>query len=147
MKTPHPPRRALALLERFVPDSEPLAGDLLEQFAERPSAAWFWMQVLAAIAAAHRVRSVEIRPLQLVDLQPVEAVERWRRMSLQFPPANLSGSPIAGVGGIGLVTLACLMTRVVPAAWWVLLASALAGCALGAVMIVVRAETDTSHAR
>jgi hypothetical protein len=86
------------------------------------------------------VRTAEIRPLHLVELQPADAVDRWRRLSLQFPPVNLSGSPVAGVGGLALVTLACLMTRVAPAAWWLLLASALAGAALAVVMIVARAD-------
>ena len=142
MKNRHAPRFALALLERLVPDSEALAGDLVEELERRPSGAWFWMQVLAAIATAHRVRSVEIRPLRLVDLQPADAVERSRRMSLRFPPVNLSGSPVAGVGGLGLAILGCLMTGVMPTAWWLLLASALAGAALGLVMIVVRADAD-----
>jgi hypothetical protein len=144
MKTRHAPRLALALLERLVPDSEPLAGDLVEEFDGRRSRAWFWVQVLAAIAAAYRVRSSEIRPLKLVDLQPADAVERWRRMGLRFPPVNLSGSPVAGVGGLGLAILACLTTRTVPNAWWVLIASALAGAALGIVMIAVRADADAS---
>ena len=73
MKPRHTPRLALALLGRFVPDSEPLAGDLVEQFEGR-STLWFWVQVLAAIAAARRVRTAEIRPLHLVELQPADAV-------------------------------------------------------------------------
>jgi len=32
MRDRHVPRFGLALLERFVPDSEPLAGDLVEEF-------------------------------------------------------------------------------------------------------------------
>jgi hypothetical protein len=43
-----PPRLAIALLERCVPDNEPLAGDLLEASRER-SRAWCWRQVLLAI--------------------------------------------------------------------------------------------------
>jgi hypothetical protein len=138
MKNRQPPRLALALLERFVPDSEPLAGDLVEEFEQRPSPVLFWVQVLAALAAAWGARSGEIRPLRLVDLQPAEAVERTRRLSLRFPAVNLSASPVAGVGGLGLLALACLVTGVMPTVWWWLLASALAGCALGGVMIVVR---------
>jgi len=134
----HPPRLALALLERFLPDSEPLAGDLVEAFEERPSVVWFWVQVLVAIAAGWGARSTEIRPLHLVDLQPCDAVERTRRFSLRFPSVNLGASPVTGVGGLGLVILLSLLTWVRPTAWWLLLASALAGCALGAVMILIR---------
>jgi hypothetical protein len=136
MRTSHPPRLALTLLERLVPDNEALTGDLLEEFDARPSAVWFWVQVVAAIAATWRARGAEIRPLRLVDLQPADAAERTRRFSLRFPPINLS--PVAGVGGLGAVLLIALMTRTMPAAWWLLLASALAGCALGAVLIVLR---------
>ena len=145
MRDRHPPRLALALLERFAPDSEPLAGDLVEEFERRPSSAWFWVQVLAAIAAGWGTRTDEIRPLRLVDLQPADALERTRRLSLRFPSVNLSASPVAGVGGVGLVILACLVTRVMPTAWSLLLASALAGCALGVVMIVVRDHADSAR--
>ena len=109
-----PPRVALRLLDRFVPDSEPLAGDLVEAFDGRPSAIWFWVQVLVAIAAAHRTRTTDIRPLQLVDLQPADAVERSRRLSLRFSPVSSNGSPLSGVGGLGLATLTCLVTLVRP---------------------------------
>jgi hypothetical protein len=142
MRDRHVPRLALALLERFVPDSEPLAGDLVEEFDERPSTMWFWVQVLAAIAAAWGERSGEIRPLRLVDLQPADALERSRRLSLRFPSVNPSASPVGGVGGLGLVILACLVTWARPTAWWLLLASALVGCALGVVMIVMRDDAD-----
>jgi len=141
------PRLGLALLERFVPDSEPLAGDLVEQFEDRPSTVWFWVQVIAAIAAAWGARGGEIRPLQLVDLQPADAVERARRFSLRFPSVNLSASPVAGVGGLGLGILTGLVIGVRPTAWWLFLASALAGCALGVVMIVMRRDPDSEPRR
>lgn len=143
MRDRHAPRLALALLERLVPDSEPLAGDLVEQFADHPSAVWFWVQVLAAIAAAWGARGGEIRPLRLVDLQPAEAAERTRRLSLRFPPVN--PSTVGGVGGLGLAIFAGLVTMVMPIAWWVLLASALAGCALGIVAIFVRDHARVAH--
>jgi hypothetical protein len=132
------PRLALILLEQFVPDSEPLAGDLVEGFEEGRSAIWFWVQVFAAIAADWRARSSEIRPLHLVDLQPADAVERGRRLNLRFSRINLSASPVGGVGGLGLVILACVVTWARPTEWWLLLASALAGCAIGVAVIVVR---------
>ena len=111
------PRLALALLERFVPDSEPLAGDLIEEFERRQSVLWFWWQVLGAVAAAWFAGDAEIRPLRLVDLQPVEALERTRRWCLRFRPVNMSASPVAGVGGLGLVVLASLLTVDMPAAY------------------------------
>ena len=139
----HAPRLALALLERFVPDGEPLAGDLVEEFERRRSTAWFWFQVLAAIATASLARRGEIRPLRLVDLQPADAVERARRASIRFNRVNLSASPVSDVGGLGLVVLGSLVTIVMPAAWWLLLASALAGVLLGLAIIAVRDGWDT----
>ena len=74
-----------------------------------------------------------------MDLQPAAAVERTRRMSLRFQPLNMSG-PVVGIGGLGLATLACLVTLVSPGAWLLLLASALAGVVLGIVMIALRRQ-------
>lgn len=133
----HPPRIALGLLERFAPDSTALAGDLLEEFARRPSRAWFWSQVLAAIWAARTSGSDDIRPLRLVDLQPADAAERTRRLRLRFQPVNLTASPVHGIGGLGLVALSFLITLVVPGAWWVLLAAMVAGVLLGLLLIAV----------
>jgi hypothetical protein len=50
MKSRRPPGLAVELLERFVPDNEPLTGDLLEGWHER-SDAWFWRQALLAVVA------------------------------------------------------------------------------------------------
>jgi len=76
--------------------------------------------------------------LRLVDLQPNDALERSRRMSLRFGTVNLTASPLPGVGGLGLVALAILVTMVMPGAWWALLASVLGGILLGVGMIARR---------
>jgi hypothetical protein len=130
-----PPRLALALLERLVPGGAFLAGDLTEEYQRRQSRSWLWWEVLAAIAIAWCKRPDEIRPLRLVDLQPDEAVERTRRIALRFEPINLTASPLHGIGGLGIAALALLMTRVMPAAWWLLVGSMPAGVVLGVVMI------------
>jgi hypothetical protein len=51
MKSSEPPALATWLLEhiRFSNTDEALAGDLLEEFTQRRSAAWYWRQVLLAI--------------------------------------------------------------------------------------------------
>jgi hypothetical protein len=50
MKSRRPPRLGVVLLQRLVPDNEPLIGDLLEAWGDR-SDGWFWKQVmLVAIA-------------------------------------------------------------------------------------------------
>jgi hypothetical protein len=133
----HAPRIARALLERFLPDSAPLAGDLIEDFERRQSTIWLWWQVLAAIATAPIGPPAEIRPLRLVDLQPVDALERSRRMSLRFRPVNLSASPLPDVGGLGLVLLASCLSVAAPGAWWALLGSTLAGVLLSIVIIAM----------
>lgn len=141
MTTRRPPRLALALLDRFGPDNAALAGDLVEEFERRRSRVWFWWQVLAATATARVERPAEIRPLRLVDLQPVEALERSRRLNLRLGPVNLSASPVPGVGGLGLVALALLVSVVTPGAWAWLLAAPLAGAAVGLAVIVFRRKS------
>ena len=51
MKTSRPPALATWMLEHLVlcSHTHALAGDLLEEFKRRDSAAWYWRQVLAAI--------------------------------------------------------------------------------------------------
>jgi hypothetical protein len=134
----HAPRLALALLEHIVPNSASLAGDLLEEFGRRQSRLWLWWQVLAAIVTAFLQRPDEIRPLRLVDVQPADALERSRRTTRLFRPVNLSASPLSDVGGLGIVVLACLLTTVMPAAWWVVLSSMCGGAMLGLVIIATR---------
>jgi hypothetical protein len=135
---------ALALLEHLVPNSAPLAGDLIEEFQRRPSTAWFWWQVLAAIVTVPSCEPDEIRPLRLVELQPLDALERSRRASLHVQPINLSASPFPGVGGLGVVVLAFHMTAVVPSAWKWFLASTLAGTILGLVLTTLRSRQSPS---
>jgi hypothetical protein len=135
------PRLALALLERLVPDSAPLAGDLVEELERRRSRVWFWWQVLAAIATTRLQRSGEIRPLRLVEFQPADAVERSRKWSVRFRPVNLAASPLPDVGGLGLVVLGFLLTSLAPGAWWLLLASTVPGALLGIAIIAIHAKS------
>lgn len=132
------PRLPIALLEWVVPSSGPLAGDLVEEFDRRQSVAWLWWQVIAAIAALLFEQPVEIRPLHLVDGQPLDAMERTRDWNRRFRNVNLSASPIPGVGGLGLLVLCVLVTMVMPGAWWGLAGSTIAGIAFGVWLIVSR---------
>lgn len=132
------PRLPIALLERLVPDSGPLAGDLVEEFARRQSVVWLWWQVLVAIVALCFEQPIEIRPLRLVDAQPIEAMERTSQWNRRFRSVNLSASPIPGIGGLGLLVLCVLVTLVMPGAWWGLLGSTVAGVALGVALIARR---------
>jgi len=118
--TPKPPRLALALLTRFVPDGDPLAGDLVEEFETRRSRAWFWGQVLAAILIRRLTPSDDVRQIVLP-----------RTVNISAAPAGL------GVGGLSLVLLASLMTVVTPQAWLLVFLGAAAGVVLGGVLIAI----------
>lgn len=135
MTAPRVPRLAITLLERFGPDREALVGDLIEEFERRQSRAWLWWQVLAAIAATSLEPAVEIRPLRLVDLQPVDAAERARRLLLRPREINLTGTAVSGVGGISLLVFCALVTIVAPGIWLGVLASILAGILFGLALI------------
>jgi sterol desaturase/sphingolipid hydroxylase (fatty acid hydroxylase superfamily) len=136
MTTRQPPRYALALLERLVPGSASLAGDLIEEYAQRPSRWRVWREVLSAIANAWFERADEIRPLHLVDLQPADAIERTRQVARRVTPVNMTASPLAGISGAAFAVLLLLMTAVMPALWWLFAASIAAGVLLGVLLIV-----------
>lgn len=46
------PKLATWLLERFLPESGPLTGDLIEAFKQGHSSGWYWKQVFVAILMA-----------------------------------------------------------------------------------------------
>lgn len=131
-----PPRLALWLLERFVPDSGPLAGDLLEQFQTSRSRLWFWLQVLLAIGLHASGEPREIRPLKLVEHPSYNPAPR-AGATAPPRPINLTASPLHGVGGLGLLALAILVSLVQPAAWWGVLLSVVAGLTWGVVRILL----------
>ncbi len=135
--TRRPPRFALALLERLVPGSACMSGDLIEEYERRPSRWRVWREVLAAIAIARFERMDDIRPLRLVDLQPSDAIERTRGLDRLVKSVNLAGSPLPGIGGLGLAVLLLLMTLVMPAAWWLFVVAMFGGTVLGVVMIAM----------
>jgi len=137
MKTSHPSRLALGLLHRFVPDDEPLAGDLLEEFGRRQSQSWLWRQVLMAVLLQAFRRPRDQRLLKLAE--PAAALEIVEGgCTSPRKTVNLTASPIAGIGGLGLVVLAFLVTIVSPQAWWIVLAGVLAGVLLGLALLLIR---------
>ena len=143
MTTRHAPRLAVALLRRFVPDNEPLVGDLLEEFGTRQSRLWFWRQVLLAVAIrSFQPRDVE-RPLGLAH-GPVLDGESDRTADLPRQ-VNLTASPIPGIGGLGLVALGVLVAVVRPDAWWIFVPAVLGGIALGVALMIVRRHAPLSR--
>ena len=135
MTTRHPPRFAMAVLERLLPDGGPLAGDLTEEFERGRSRTWLWWQVLTAVGFSAFRQSDEIRPLRLVDLQPVDAQQRSRGLIPRFPARPLAGAHPPRIGGAPVVALAVLVTLLAPVVWLALVGSMLAGIALGLVFI------------
>jgi Flp pilus assembly protein TadB len=132
--TPAPPRLALSLLRRYVPDDDPLVGDMLEVYADRPSRVWFWRQALAAVLRSLRKRDGEIRPLRLVEEQPLEAIERTLQVHRRFREVSPTPNPLPA--SLGLVILAGLITAVAPVLWALLFLSMIA--ALGLAWLLVR---------
>jgi len=55
---------------------------------------------------------------------------------------NISGIPVAGVGGLGLVAIAVLVSVVMPAAGWLMISGVAGGCLLGAVLVLARRRAD-----
>ena len=135
---------AIALLERLVPDCDALVGDLLEEVGRGHSLLWLWSQVLAAAATALLDRSDEIRPLKLVDLQPADAIERSRQLSLQA--MQVTPTPLHGVGGVTLAVVVLVLAEVASQLWWVVLASIIVGTALG-VLLIARHRSGFSRQR
>jgi len=147
MKDIQPPRLAMALLQRIAADNEPLVGDLLEEFGARQSRVWFWRQVLHVLLIGSLRNGREVRPLKLVEhpsaLQARRPDDRFR---VGPKPVNLSGSPIPGIGGLGLIALGTLVTVVSPQFWWVALVTILAGLLFGIVRVLLRRRQDPYRA-
>jgi hypothetical protein len=55
---------------------------------------------------------------------------------------NISAIPVAGVGGLGLVAMAVLVSVMMPAAGWLMASGLLGGCLLGAVLVLARRRAD-----
>jgi hypothetical protein len=70
MKTLKPPTMATWLLNKFGYGDHALAGDLLEDFGQRRSVAWYWRQVLTAIAVgiANTIRVHKVLALRAIVL-------------------------------------------------------------------------------
>lgn len=133
MTTRHPPRLALWLVDQLGPDDEPLVGDLVEQFEASRSRWWFWRQALGAIAISRFVRAREVRPLRLVDRDPGDTLPG---LPDEWHPVNLSASPLPSMGGLGLLTMAVLVSLLVPELWVVVLVAFVLGSVLGVVAII-----------
>ncbi len=139
MKTVQPPRLAVILLEHFAAGSEPLVGDLLEEFGTRQSRTWLWRQVLYAILMGSVRHDGAVRPLGLIEEHASLGFTRVHPGRLaRRGPINLSASPIPDIGGLGLVTLGFLVAVVRPEVVWLALPTIAAGVLLGIVLVLIR---------
>ena len=51
---------------------------------------------------------------------------------------NISGIPVAGIGGLGLVAMAVLVSVMMPAAWWTMVMGVTGGVVLAVVLVIAR---------
>jgi hypothetical protein len=137
------PRFALRLLEWLVPDGAPLAGDILEEHARGRSRLWVWWQVLGAIVVVTGPAG-DIRPIRLLDAQPVEAVTRTLAFRRRTRAVSLNANPSAHFGGLSVVVLGGVMTAAAPAMWALLVGAMMGGVGLGVALI--RAERPPHQA-
>jgi len=137
MNSRQPPRLPLALLHRFLGDNEPLVGDLIEEFDTRRSRVWFWYQSILAVLIHGGRRNRDTGPLRLADGQGAAFAPESPRYETRVRRLYLGASPVAGVGGLGMVALAVLVTIVAPQTWWVVAATIAGGVLLGLAMVIV----------
>jgi hypothetical protein len=132
------------LLETYVPDDEPLTGDLIEAFEAGQSRAWFWRQAVAGLLLGPRPKPGEVRPLRLVEGEPAETASPvFERRAI-----NLTASPIYGIGGLGLAALAVMIAVSSPESFGIMVAIVLSGMLLGVLWALVRRRrrpARTSH--
>ena len=119
-----PPRLAMALLERFVPDNAPLVGDVLEAYPER-SNVWLWRQVLSAVCLP-TLMSVRTNPraaldatlaalalITLVGFCAIVAASLLHQMFVGSDVQWLSASPRDGRWAVLFGTLSCVVAALI----------------------------------
>jgi MFS family permease len=120
---------ALWLLNHLAHRNEPLAGDLLEQFRVRRSVWWLWSQLLLAIALGSFRQSHTPAALNLNQLDPI--VLEWLVDRKLAPRRVTMGSPVEGVGGLGMMLIGFLLSTVVPDVWYFVMGGIICGVGLG----------------
>ena len=136
-----PPRLAVALLARFLPDDDPLTGDLLERYATTGSRLWLWREVVMAILLRGFVPRDRERPLGLAAPSALLAEERPRVLA-PFRVDRLAASPVPGVGGLGLIALSVLLVLFLSDVWLFLVTAAAGGAVLAVTIAMLRRRAD-----
>ena len=145
-RTPlHPPKLGGAILRRLADRNEALAGDILEGFQLKQSRLWFWRELVGAILTGGFRRSIEVRPIKLVEfpsLPPVHEDFAAKRIRLQT--LGLSASPVGGISGWTMVTLIMLISALEPALWIMLAMGMGVGIAVGIGRVIYRRRHMTT---
>jgi hypothetical protein len=131
-----PSRLALILLRRLARTDAPLAGDLVEMYGAGRSRRWLYAQLLTALAIRRRSAAFVPPPLGLAPPDWMPARRRPPGDIADAMAVNMTGSPVHGVGGLGLLALGVLVSVAQPLAWLFPLYAFSGGILLGAVMVV-----------
>ena len=102
MMARRPSPLALAVLDYFVANNDPLKGDLIEEFQLRESQVWLWRQVVGAVLLQHRGATLHPRRrietivlgivvLALLSFEAVLVVNVMQRLIFGPPMPNISG--------------------------------------------------------
>ena len=141
----NPPRLGADILHRLADRNDALAGDILEGFRIKQSRLWFWRELIGAILTGAFRRSIEVRPIKLVDfpsLPPVHEDFAAKRIRLQT--LGLSASPVSGISGWTIVTLIALISALEPALWVMLAMGMGVGVAIGIGRVIYRRRHMTT---
>ena len=112
--------------------NEALAGDILEGFQLKQSRLWFWRELVGAILTGGFRRSIEVRPIKLVEFPSLpSAHEDFAAKRIRLQTLGLSASPVNGISGWTIVTLIMLISALEPALWIMLVMGMGVGIAIG----------------
>src|SRR5215472_15170633 len=93
-----PPELAKWVFEHFGSANEALAGDLIEEYAQGRSAAWYWRQVLIAvlIGCSNQVRRHKLLTVRAVIVGWAASYISWYAVNL--PVYKLHAKVLAALG-------------------------------------------------
>lgn len=139
-RTPlNPPRLGAVILHRLADRNEALAGDILEGFRIKQSRLWFWRELAGAILTGAFRRSIEVRPIKLVEFPSLPpAHEDFAAKRIRLQTLGLSASPVSGISGWSIVTLIMLISALEPALWVMLAMGMGVGIAVGIGRVIYR---------
>lgn len=140
-----PPKLGAAILHRLADRNEALAGDILEGFQIKQSRLWFWRELVGAILTGAFRRSIEVRPIKLVEFPSLPpAHEDFAATRIRLQTLGLGASPVSGISGWSIVTLIALISALEPALWVMLAMGMGVGIAVGIGRVIYRRRHMTT---